>query len=157
MTALSTTIDLVAARDRAQQDIDSHLAPSLAKYKEFLLELNPSQDCRDLEADTFLETDREFFSFVADEEYSHGDYYTPSLNLPFAFVEDPEAYSAKARQDEADRKAKATARTAKDTAERVERLKAQLAKAQAELDKAEQGTDEIKIVATQNLVASLSR
>lgn len=143
--------------NHAQTRLESHLLPSLLRYKEFLIELNPSYDSRDLTADTFLEIDREFFSFTGEETYAGGDYYIPSLSLPFAFVEDPEAYITKARQDEADRKEKATARTAKDKAERVERLKTQLAKAQAELKEAEKGDDRIKLYATRNNVASLSR
>lgn len=155
---LTSAKELVDQREAIQTQIETHLAPFLAKYKELMLELNHhNYDHRDLSVETFNEIDREFFSFTSEEVYEYGDYYTPTLNLPFAFVEDPEAYAVKARQDEAYRKERETAKTAKGKAERVERLKEQLAEAQAELDKAEQGNDPIKLTATRNHVESLSR
>ena len=157
MNTLDTALQYVAERDGAQATIEHHLNPYLARYKEFLLELTPSYDSRDLEADTFLEIDHKTFSFTGEEDYKYGEYYTPSLNVPFAFVEDPEAYIAMARQEEADRKERAAAKTSNDKKERVARLELQLEKARAELAKAEEeGTDMIKIVATSVQVANLS-
>jgi hypothetical protein len=149
MSELSHAVKLAERAEQAQRDINNFLAPFAKAYGEFLTEENPrGYDLRDFNSDTFIEVENNTFYLKGEEDYSYGDYYTPSLSLPFAFVEDPQQFKNDYRQKQAEAKAKAAAKTAKDKAERVARLKTQLAKAQAELDKAlGDGSDDIKAVA----------
>lgn len=154
--------DLIIAKSRAdelrnaQQSIDTFLAPFIKDYTEFLTAENRrGWDLRDFEADTFVEIGFDTFCLRGEEEYSYGEYYTPSLNLPFAFVEDPDQYKADYRKKEADRKARQEAKAKTSKEEQVARLRAQLAKAEAELTKATQDNDPIKTVANRNLAKEL--
>jgi len=131
-TALTTAKVLVSMLTDAQTGIDTFLKPFLKQYAELQQELNPSRfNKQDLETEgmTFQEAEGETFYFEGEEEYSFGDYYTPSLSLPFAFVEDPKGYSKMRRKEEAEFRARREARDAEKAKSEVERLEAALAKA----------------------------
>jgi hypothetical protein len=84
----------------AQANLNGFLLPFLRQYADLLVELNPNYEPRDLNTAEMLykETGSASFHFEGEEEYSYGDYYTPSLSLPFEFLKDPEGYSDKARK-----------------------------------------------------------
>jgi hypothetical protein len=158
MGDLHIAIHRAEAAEQAQRDINNFLAPFISQYGDFLKTepLSRGWDYRDFEADTFVQTENNTFYLKGDETYEHGDHYTPELNLPFAFVEDPQQFKNDYRAKQAAFLAKQAEKTQAEKAERVKRLQTQLAKAQAELDKAqEDGTDIIKIVATSVQVANL--
>lgn len=142
--------------EEAQTRINSFLAPFIKDYTAFLTAENArGYDLRDFKADTFEEIEGGTFLIHGEEEYSYGEYYTPTVNLPFAFVEDPEKFKADYRKQQAEVKAKREATTKKAKAEQVERLKAQLARAEAELATARTENDPIKAVANRNKAKEL--
>jgi len=131
LSDLYTAQVLMRNLTHAQNEIDTFLKPYLKQYADLLLELNPNYDKRDLNAVphmSFKENDaNHFFLFEAEEVYDFGDYHIPSLSLPFDFVEDPEGYSARHREEiEKARKTKAD-RERKNAQAEVLRLEAQLA------------------------------
>lgn len=144
-----------AAFNAAQNDINDFLAPFVRKYADLMIELNPNYDQRDLQADSFMEIDNNSFYLTGEEIYQYSEYYTPSLNLPFAFVEDPETYRQIALAEKAAAYEKAVTKKKAEAAERVTRLKAQLARAEAEASAAEVQKDEIKLTANRNRAKEL--
>lgn len=144
-----------AAFNAAQNDINDFLAPFVRKYADLMIELNPNYDQRDLQADSFVEIDNNSFYLTGEEIYQYSEYYTPSLNLPFAFVEDPETYRQIALAEKAAAYEKAVTKKKAEAAERVTRLKAQLARAEAEASAAEVQKDEIKLTANRNRAKEL--
>lgn len=151
--ALNLAQGLISQREAVQTQIETTLAPFLKDYIEFMAEINPSyHSVADREVDTFVEIDNHTFAFEGEEEYEYGENFTPSVNLPFAFVEDPEDFKAKARQDKLDREMKAAAKKKADAEERAERLRAQLAKVEAEIAKADEDKDAIRGLASRQRV-----
>jgi len=142
---------------QARESVEAFLTPFIDQYTNFLTEMgqNNYYNHLDATADTFVEIDGNSFYFTGDEEYSHGDYYTPNISLPFDFVEDPEAYMAKARAADKLRKAKAEKDKEAVALHRLERARKELAAAEAAITKANEDGDLIKIVATQNQISGL--
>lgn len=160
--------DLIIAKSRAsalthaQFEIDDFLAPFVKKYTLFLAKHFPNgYDHRDFKVDHFVSEERDHFYLTGDEEYSFGEMYVPSLNLPFDFVADPEKYMADKLAQEEERKNKVAAKKKADAQEKVDKLKEQLAKAEEALAKAAKTGDPIKTIATRNqeqkLLAELSQ
>ncbi len=145
-----------AAFNAAKNDINDFLEPFARQYFYFMSELNPrGWDQRDINANEFVEIENNSFYLTGEEVYEYSEYYTPSLSLPFAFVEDPEAFKEQARKEKAEREEKALTKKKADAAERVVRLRAQLAKAEAEAATAEVQKDEIKLTANRNKAKEL--
>ena len=139
----------------AQNEINDFLEPFVRKYGQLMLELNPNYDQRDLKATSFYEYDREFFSLEGYPIYEFSESYTPTLDLPFAFVEDPEGFREAKLREKADLEEKAQTKKKADAADRVVRLRAQLARAEAEAAAAEQTSDPIKATSSRNLADKL--
>lgn len=156
MKSLTEAKSLAAKVVEAKTAIDTYLSPLLKEYIELLKELDArGYDSRDLKADTFVEIEGGTFLFEGEESYEYAEYRTPSLNLPFEFVADPEAYKANARQEKANREAKIEAKKKTEATQRVERLKAQLAAAEADLITADAQKDPIKGLANRQRAKEL--
>lgn len=142
--------------EEAQTRINNFLAPFVKDYTAFMTEEDARGfDLRDFKADTFIEIEGNTFLLHGEEEYSYGEYYTPTLNLPFDFVANPKAFKADYQKQQAEIKAKADAKKKADKQGMVERLRAQLARAEAELAKADEQNDPIKGFATRNQAKQL--
>lgn len=138
---------------QARTDLEIFLEPFLYKYIEFMDEINPRyHDSHDKEVDTFVEIDGEAFLFEGDEYYEYGENITPSVSLPFAFVQDPEVFMDNLRESTA----RAAAKYAKDNEDRakarVDLLRRQLETAERSLATANAQGDSIKAVANRNLL-----
>ncbi len=158
MNPLNQAKSLVATLDQARTDLEIFLEPFREQYIEFMSELNPKyHDANDKEADTFKEIDAETFYFEGEEYYEYGEYTTPSVSLPFAFVADPEVYMDNARAVKAAQDAKYVKANEDRAKERVETLRKQLAAAERTLSTAEEQGDEIKATATRNQIASATK
>lgn len=144
-----------AAFNTAKQDINDFLAPFVRKYADLMVELNHNYDQRDLQVDSFVEIDNNSFLLTGEEVYQYSEYYTPSLYLPFAFVEDPETFRQIALAEKAAAYEKALTKKKSEAAERVIRLREQLARAEAEAAAAETQNDEIKLTANRNKAKEL--
>lgn len=136
-SALTTAKVLVSLLADAKTNVNRFFTPILKDYIEFTKDIGYRYDQRDLTADTFDEYDNGFFYFTGDEIYEHGDYHTPNLAIPGAFVEDPDAFKVEVRQAEANRKARIQADKEAAAKTRVERLRKELAAAEASLSKTE--------------------
>lgn len=122
---------LVRKIQATQTELETLLAPSLKQYVEFMAEINPRYyDEKDKTATTFTGTDENSFLFEGEEYWDHGDYETPSVGLPFAFVEDPEAFMKTAREAKAAAEAKHTEAMRVRSEERINLLRRQLAVAE---------------------------
>lgn len=156
MKSLTEAKSLAAKVVEAKTAIDTYLSPLLKEYIELLKELDArGYDSLDLTADTFVEIEGGTFLFEGEEIYDYGNEHTPSLNLPFEFVADPEAYKANARQRKADLDARIEAKKKSEASQRVERLKAQLAAAEADLVTADAQKDPIKGLANRQRAKEL--
>jgi hypothetical protein len=157
MSDLSKATVLAEAAEQAQRDIDNFLEPFVKQFVD--LQINELQtrgfDHRDAKADRFKELDGTNFWMTGDEIYEYGETYTPSLNLPFDFVDDPQAYRQKALAEKIERQTQAALRKKRDAEERIERLKTQLAKAEADARKAQAEQDAIKATANTNAADKL--
>ena len=157
MGDLSTAVELAERFEQAKRDIHNFLAPFVREYAAFMVEENVTgyREFENFVIETFEEVDNETFYIEGEQQYTYGEYTTPTMSLPFAFVENPQTFKAAYRAEQAERKAKeATKRTA-DKAAMVERLKAQLARAEAELAKADEQGDPIKLTANRNKAKEL--
>jgi hypothetical protein len=135
-TPLTTAKVLASVFDEARTNLETFLTPFREQYFEFIFELKPTYYVQeDGKATTFIEVENEYFNFEGEPYYEYGDYETPTLSLPFAFVEDPEKFMADARAAEEARQAKANAIQTERAQERVELLRKQLAQAEASLAK----------------------
>lgn len=136
LSTLAPAQTLVREMQATQTELETLLAPSLKKYVEFMAEINPRyHDEKDKTATTFAGTDERNFIFEGEEYYEHGDYETPTVELPFAFVEDPEAFMKTARDAKAAVEAKHAAAMRKREEDRINRLKRELSQAEAALAK----------------------
>lgn len=145
------------AAEQAQRDIDNFLAPFVKKFAELHIKELQTRgfDHRDANATRFTEIDGSHFGMTGEETYEYGETYTPSLNIPFDFVEDPGAYRQKALAEKVEREEKAALKKKKDAEERVASLKAQLAKAEADIKAADAERDAIKFLANRHRAKSL--
>lgn len=151
LSDLTRAKNYASAFSAAQNEVNDFLEPFVRKYVTFQSELNPrSTDQWDMEADQFTEIDNGSFWMTGEERYLYGETYTPTVSLPFAFVEDPEKFMADARAAEEERKNKVAAKKKADAQEKVAKLKAQLAKAEEDLAKATQNNDPISTIASRN-------
>lgn len=122
---------IVRTIDARRAELEAHLAPFLKQYIDFMAEVYPRYlDSKDETATTFAGTDEKNFLFEGEEYYDHGDYETPTVELPFAFVEDPEAFMKTARDAKAAQEAKHAAAMRKREEERINLLRRQLAVAE---------------------------
>lgn len=129
MISLNTAKDLVAELDGARTTLEYYLDPTLQDFIEFLPERGNSwtpEKFTKAEDYSFTEIENSHFIFESEEWYECGDYTKDTIELPFAFVEDPEAFKAKERAEIAE-KAKKFTETQRAAAEaRVTSLEAQL-------------------------------
>lgn len=134
MESLTLAKALAREVETAQANVNQYLMPILKNFIEFMNETQPDYyDKYDQQADTFDGIDNQTFHFTGEEIYEYGEDHKPSVSLPFAFVEDSEAYKAKVRKARADWNATQAAKRATAKAEQIARLEAQLAKARAEV------------------------
>jgi len=157
MSDLSRAVTFAERFEQAKRDIHNFLTPFAKDYAAFIVEENVTgyREFENFVVETFEEVDNETFYIEGEQQYTYGEYTTPTMSLPFAFVENPQTFKAAYRAEQAERKAKeATKRTA-DKAAMVERLKAQLARAEAELAKADEQGDPIKLTANRNKAKEL--
>jgi hypothetical protein len=134
MHAINTVKRYISERDAYQRQIDTFLAPFVKDFAAFMTEHNARGfDLRDFNADTFVEIEGTTFYLKGEEEYYHGEYYAPTLNLPFAFVEDSAAYKADFLRTQAEIEANRNAKKKAEKEAQIARLEAQLAKARAEV------------------------
>lgn len=152
---LSRAIQYAEAAEQAQRNIDNFLAPFIEHFVEFQQEFKTHWDHRDSKADTFKEIDGNSFWIVGEETYEYGEYYAPSFNLPFEFIENPAAFKEEQIRVKREREAKEKAAQKRSAEERVTKLREQLARAEADLAKANEQKDPIKKVATRNQAEQL--
>lgn len=127
LSPLYTAQRIVRDIDASRKELEEHLAPFLAQYIELMSEINPRyHDDKDKEASTFSGVDGKLFVFVGEEYYEYGEYETPTVELPFDFVEDPEAYAEKERKRIADEAAKFTRAQRESQQSRIDSLRRQL-------------------------------
>lgn len=149
MTTLVEAHVAVAVRDNAQQAIESILRSSLQEYLDFLPERGSSwvPHYNNPSYYTFIELDGKNFIFHGEEHYQYGEYETPTISLPFDFVEAPETYKARILAEIKAAEDKRKARIKATQEEQVAKLKAQLAAAEASLAKSQVAEDMIGTVA----------
>lgn len=151
---LSTAIRLAEEAEQAQRDIDNFLAPFVKSLREFALALNPPGFyIKDFDAHRFTEVDEYNFWLEGDDIEEYGDTYTPILNIPKEFIENPAAYKEKRLKQQTEAKEKLVREKKRDAERRVELLKNQLANAEAAVAKAITEADEIKATANRQAAA----
>jgi len=128
MNALDLANKFEADFNLAKANLNGFLLPFLRQYADLLVELSPDYDKRDLRTETMLykETEGHAFYFEAEDVYEYGEDYTPSLTMPFAFIEDPEGYSNMRRTHAAEEISRRAAKKKADALKRVTILEAQL-------------------------------
>lgn len=129
MTSLSQAQTLADAIDTAKQQFEAYIRPVLQDYINFIPERDNSWEqvkFTDAEKYSFTEVDSTFFIFESEEYYQYGEYEKDCVELPFAFVEDPEAFKTKDREVRAEKARKSTEAQRKQAQDEVIRLEAQL-------------------------------
>jgi hypothetical protein len=115
--------------EEAQTRLNTFLAPTLQDYIDFLPERGAAYTpgkYTNASGYTFKEVDTSHFIFESPEYYEYGDYEKDVVELPFAFVEDPEAYKTKLRDEISAAAKKFSERQAATELANVKRLEAQL-------------------------------
>lgn len=154
MSTFDNVKNLIEARDNLLRQIENDLLPLVNRYTALLHSIEArGYTTQELNARNFDQYDDRFFIFKGPEYYEHGEYITPTLEIPEAFFEDPNAYETQIRKEIKARRAKESARKTEAARKRVEYLQQQLETAEESLKKAtEEGTDPIKIESNQNRV-----
>jgi hypothetical protein len=137
MGDLSTAVRLAEASEQANRDATNFLVPFAKGYAEFMKSLGDyiHWDTRDNNVDRFIEVEGETFLLRGEEEYFYGEYYAPVMNVPFSYVEDPQAYKNRLLKAKVDKEATVKARNKATAEDRLATARAELAKAEAALQK----------------------
>lgn len=149
MTSLNQAQTLANAIEEAQTQFETYIRSTLQEYLDFLPERGSSwvTHFKDAPYFTFKELDGRNFIFESDEYYSHGEYETDHVSLPFEFVEAPETYKARILDEIKAAEAAKKARVKASQEERVAKLRAQLEAAEASLAKSQIDEDLIGTLA----------
>jgi len=139
MTSLQQAESLADAITFSTQQFEAYTRDALQDYIDFLDKTIPAQGPikhKDASEYSFKEVDGKLFVFESDEFHHYGEYVTDEIELPFAFVEDPELYKAHIIESIRDAKAKRDARIHSAAQARVDKLKKELEAAERSLEKA---------------------
>ncbi len=138
MITLQTAKTLALNIDTATRILENSLRQPLQDYIDFTREHQPGRKpVRYFSADdySFKEVDGSLFVFESEEFNYYGDYIQDTMEIPFSFVDDPEAHKATTIQSIRDAEAKKTERNRKAAQDRVDNLKRQLEVAERSLEK----------------------
>lgn len=135
---LQTAKTLALNIDTATRILENSLRQPLQDYIDFTREhQNGRKPVRYYSADdySFKEVDGSLFVFETEEFNYYGDLITDTMEIPFSFVDDPEAHKAAVIKSIRDAETAKTERTRKAAQDRVDNLKRQLEVAERSLEK----------------------
>lgn len=131
---LYTAQRIVRDLNTSRKELETHLAPFLKQYIALKDESDPRYfNEKDREVTTFKCVEDKLFIFEGEPYYEYGDYETPSIELPFAFVEDPEGYTEKERKRIAEQAAKFSEAQREAAQRRIDSLTRQIEAEKARL------------------------
>lgn len=134
---LQTAQDLVSNIDTATRVFEDSLRPTLQNYLDFLPELGvswgPTKYTQAVDY-SFREVENTNFIFASEEFYEYGEYTSDIIELPFAFVENPEKYRADLLERMRAAEAMRTEKQRKQAEERILKLREQLEREERRLN-----------------------
>jgi hypothetical protein len=146
MTPLDAAKTLHSNLELAKDQLEGFLSDSLQAYIDFLPERGkswtPEKHLKAAEY-SFKYTDADTFVFETEEFYSYGDYISDTVELPFAFIEDPEKFKADTLQAIRDEERARAIKNAEFQQEKIKVIRRQLEVAERSLAESEAVRDSL--------------